>query len=140
MGNIKHLVEYWRRIRALPQNVYTDKAEQTRSCTQKVTRWGIEVNGRKYWTEELIHKYYGAMVNVVVAPDQIRVEDMDKKLIATFDSRDWLMEADRKLAIIPSYEMSREDVGAAMKAVRKIESQSKSAKSPISMPWSSSTS
>ena len=52
--------------------------------TQQVTRRGIRVNGKEYWNDDLILKYYGQVVKVIIFPEKIRVEDMNKKEIITF--------------------------------------------------------
>ena len=52
--------------------------------TQKVTRRGIKVNGKEYWNDDLILKYYGQVVKVIIFPEKIRVEDMNMKEIITF--------------------------------------------------------
>lgn len=114
MGRKERLAEYWRKLKGMyhradtasesgvyldpaadrceaaiqkygvPNKIYVDTGISVQSTFQRVTRRGIKVNEKEYLDDDLIFRYLGRTVNVVVAPDVIRVEDMDKKVITTF--------------------------------------------------------
>ncbi|MEY8355228.1 Mu transposase C-terminal domain-containing protein [Lachnospiraceae bacterium 54-53] len=58
---------------------------EEKTVQQKVSRYGITINGKHYWNEDLIMKYHGKMVKVAILESSINVFELEGNLIATFN-------------------------------------------------------
>lgn len=59
--------------------------EKKVSCIQMVTRRGIKVAGKEYWSVELIARFLGKSVKVEIGETSISVSEPNGNPICTFE-------------------------------------------------------